>query len=108
MEQRSCLAPWITRRVGHLTRDVTSSSTPGPAGGLPHWRSWSSRSGIRSTRQQHVIVDRLEQIFVRYLPVIRLTNGVNYSEYNVLHYTGFPSAGDNDAMQGACYDTAAG
>jgi hypothetical protein len=59
-------------------------------------------------RQQHVIGERLEQTFLSYLPVIPLTNGVHYSGYHVMHDTGFRSASDNDAMQGACYDRAAG
>jgi len=48
-------------------------------------------------RQQHAIVDQMERIFVKYLPVIPLTITENYAEYNMMHYTGYPSASDNYA-----------
>ncbi len=42
--------------------------------------------------QQHELVNQMQQIFVRDLPVIPMINGLIKENYNSTYYTGFPNA----------------
>jgi peptide/nickel transport system substrate-binding protein len=47
--------------------------------------------GTLDTGQQHALVNQMQRLFVKYLPVIPTTINALWYEYNPTHYTGFPT-----------------
>ena len=47
-----------------------------------------------TTAQQHQVVDKIEQVMDTQFPVIPVTEGVDWFQYNSVAFTGWPTAAD--------------
>jgi peptide/nickel transport system substrate-binding protein len=50
--------------------------------------------------QQHQIVDQLQQVMLSYVPLIPVTEGVDWYEYNTADFTGWPTPSDPYSQPG--------
>jgi peptide/nickel transport system substrate-binding protein len=60
----------------------------------------NSYATANSTAAQHSIVDQLEQVMLKDVPLIPVTESVDWYEYNTADFTGWPTASDPYAQPG--------